>query len=325
MKPEQTAAVFESMGLSELASEAVTAADAAMRNSRAAVVQAVNAGRLLVAAKSKVEHGQWKQWLADNWQGDGRSYETAKQYMRLAKSNVDVLEADSIREALQMLAEAKNDTRVVFESNETDAKKVACYPFEPDASNKKGRHQEPNPAVNLTPADISVLERPVAKPAEKDSQSRPTTRKVTKGTKKKVDSGKPGDDAKSPPPVAPQTEDELFTTLENLGDSENSRKRLAKRARKLADKWDPPKTGKFPTVDEVREYAKERGWQGFDAEKFWNHYEMKGWKLKGGQVVSKWKNAAANAWDKGTGWCATVADARVYTSERTPMEFEVIQ
>ena len=309
MNIEQQAAIYDSWTLSQLAEEAINAADAAVRNSRAAVVQAVNAGRLLIAAKAQVQHGQWKQWLEDNWQGEGRGYETAVNYIRLAKSEIDISDATSIRQALRMLAEAKMERA----------------PFLDDTRRQHAAISEPTPAANLTPEDVPNPEPQVTSPADRAPPQRPTPTKVAKATKKKVDKGKPGRPTKPvhQPPVI--TEDQIFTTLEKLPGSDADKKRLAQRARQLANKWDPPRTGKFPTVEEVREYASERGWTGFDAEKFWNHYEMKGWKLKGGRLISKWKSAAANAWDKGKGWCAAAADSRVYTSHRAPMEFEEIQ
>lgn len=214
--------IYASMGLAQLAEEAVNAADAAVRNSRAAVVQAVNAGRLLIAAKSKVEHGQWKQWLEENWQGEGRGYETAKQYMRLAKSDVDVQEADSIREALQMLAEAKRVARYPFEADEDDGEKGTCEPFEP----------EPTPVANLTPADIPEPEPQVVTPAERDPQQRPTIKEVTEETRQRIDRGKP-----EPPRSAV---DEVFAALERLAAEQADQQNMANRLRALADKLDPP-------------------------------------------------------------------------------------
>lgn len=214
--------VYASMNLTQLAEEAVSAADAAVRNSRAAVVQAVNAGRLLIAAKAKVEHGQWKQWLEENWQGEGRGYETAKQYMRLAKANVDVQEADSIREALQMLAEAKKVARYPFDADEGDGKNDTRDAFEP----------EPTPAANLTPADIPEPEPQVTTPAERDPQPRPTIKEVTPETTQRIDTGTP-----EPPKNAV---DEVFAALERLADEQANQRDMANRLRALADKLDPP-------------------------------------------------------------------------------------
>lgn len=210
--------VYASMDLAQLAEEAVNAADAAVRNSRAAVVQAVNAGRLLIAAKAKVEHGQWKQWLVDNWQGEGRGYDMAKRFMRLAQTNVDVSEAKSIREALQMLVDAKKGTRAPFESAE--------------AKVEHAQHLEPTPAANLTPVDIPEPEPQVTAPAERDPQPRPTIREVTLETTQQIDRG-----TSEPPRNAV---DEVFAALERLADEQADQRDMANRLRALADKLDPP-------------------------------------------------------------------------------------
>lgn len=210
--------VYASMDLTQLAEEAVSAADAAVRNSRAAVVQAVNAGRLLIAAKAKVEHGQWKQWLEENWQGEGRGYETAVHYIRLANAEIDISDASSIREALRMLAEAKMERATFLD----DGKKGTRAPFEP----------EPTPAANLTPADIPEPEPQVTTPAERDPQPRPTIREVTPETTQRIDTGTP-----EPPKNAV---DEVFAALERLADEQADQQDMANRLRALADKLDPP-------------------------------------------------------------------------------------
>lgn len=208
--------VYASMGLTQLAQEAVNAAQASVRNSRAAVVQAVNAGRLLIAAKAKVEHGQWKQWLLDNWQGEGRGYETAVDYIRLAKAEVDVSNAASIREALRMLAEAK----------------MEHAPFLSESKTQSKVDSEPSPAANLTPADIPEPEPQVTTPAERESQTRPTIKKRSESTKQRIDTG-----TDEPPRKAV---DEVFEALERLAGEQADQRDMANRLRALADKLDPP-------------------------------------------------------------------------------------
>lgn len=211
--------VYASMDLTQLAEEAVNAADAAVRNSRAAVVQAVNAGRLLIAAKAKVEHGQWKQWLEDNWVSQNRAVRTAQRFMSLAATDVDVSKADSIREALHMLAEAKMERAPFLDDGKNDTRDV----FEP----------EPTPAANLTPADIPEPEPQVTTPAERDPQPRPTIREVTPETTQQIDRG-----TSEPPKNAV---DEVFAALERLAGEQADQRDMANRLRALADKLDPPK------------------------------------------------------------------------------------
>lgn len=212
----ENAEVYASMDLTQLAEEAVSAADAAVRNSRAAVVQAVNAGRLLIAAKAKVEHGQWKQWLEENWQGDGRSERTARNYMELARTDVDVTEADSIRHAMSIMAEAKRQRAADLDDTKT----------------QRAADLEPTPAANLTPADIPEPEPQVTTPAERDPQPRPTIREVTPETTQRIDTGTP-----EPPKNAV---DEVFAALERLADEQADQRDMANRLRALADKLDPP-------------------------------------------------------------------------------------
>ena len=56
-----------------------------------------------------------------------------------------------------------------------------------------------------------------------------------------------------------------------------------------------PRIFKKPTVQEVEEYCRERK-NGVDAERFWNFYESKGWKV-GNAPMKSWK-AAITTWEK---------------------------
>lgn len=75
-----------------------------------AVEHAIRAGRLLIEAKTHVEHGGWGAWLQEHFQGSAR---TAQGYMRIA-SRLPELESKTqrvaflpLREALALLAEPK--------------------------------------------------------------------------------------------------------------------------------------------------------------------------------------------------------------------------
>ena len=113
-KIEEIVNIYESMDLSVLATEAVTAANDSQRQLTSSVQNAVSAGRYLTAAKSKVAHGQWSKWLEDNWQDETRTLRTAQRYMTLASFDGDLSNVESLRDALNVVADAKNDTRVVF-------------------------------------------------------------------------------------------------------------------------------------------------------------------------------------------------------------------
>lgn len=55
-----------------------------------------------------------------------------------------------------------------------------------------------------------------------------------------------------------------------------------------------------PTIDEVAAHAQGLGWFGFDAEHFHAHHETRGWKLKGGVLMTSWR-AAMVTWRKNDG------------------------
>jgi hypothetical protein len=52
---------------------------------------------------------------------------------------------------------------------------------------------------------------------------------------------------------------------------------------------------KKPTIDEIKEYCRERG-NGVDPVKFFNHYEAKGWYI-GKNKMKNWK-AAVITWEQ---------------------------
>ena len=78
---------------------------------RSAVTEAVNAGLLLAQAKSRIPHGQWLPWLADNFALGER---TAQSYMQLARSAPDLSRANpqavadlTIQGALKAIAQPR--------------------------------------------------------------------------------------------------------------------------------------------------------------------------------------------------------------------------
>lgn len=48
-----------------------------------------------------------------------------------------------------------------------------------------------------------------------------------------------------------------------------------------------------PTVEQIKEYATERGYPDFDAEYFWDYWESRGWR-RGGDTIKDWKAAFRN-------------------------------
>ncbi len=62
-----------------------------------------------------------------------------------------------------------------------------------------------------------------------------------------------------------------------------------------ATKKAPKTAAKTPTVEDVREYCKERK-NGIDAELFWHHYNSRGWQVNGRKIKS-WKSCVIT-WEK---------------------------
>lgn len=48
-----------------------------------------------------------------------------------------------------------------------------------------------------------------------------------------------------------------------------------------------------PTIEQIKEYATERGYPNFDAEYFWDYWESRGWR-RGGDTIKDWKAAFRN-------------------------------
>ena len=57
------------------------------RNAEQIARDAVEAGKALIEAKSLLPHGEWEAWLADHVAISSR---TARNYMRLARSGLDI-------------------------------------------------------------------------------------------------------------------------------------------------------------------------------------------------------------------------------------------
>lgn len=74
----------------------------AQEKARQAVAHALECGRLLSEAKSRVGHGGWTQWLGDNFNGSGR---TARDYMKLHDQKGSLpSDVSSVRQALKTIS-----------------------------------------------------------------------------------------------------------------------------------------------------------------------------------------------------------------------------
>lgn len=94
------------MSESVLAEMANQSAKNAEDSCRSAVQHAINAGRYLTEVKSRLSHGEWLPWLAENFQFSRR---TAHKFMELANGNsCSHLEStSSVAEALRIVKEGK--------------------------------------------------------------------------------------------------------------------------------------------------------------------------------------------------------------------------
>lgn len=89
--------------LATLAVEVRTECGLADEAWNAAVQHAINAGNLLIEAKSLVRHGEWGPWLQDV----GLPERTARNYMRLARNSGYVADLPTVSQAIAALTSPK--------------------------------------------------------------------------------------------------------------------------------------------------------------------------------------------------------------------------
>lgn len=79
--------------------EAVRLAGESVKSGNAAVVAAIECGKIMTKAKDLVGHGNWEKWLLDNCPDIAEI--TARRWMRLAKGShvIDLKDCQSIRQA----------------------------------------------------------------------------------------------------------------------------------------------------------------------------------------------------------------------------------
>ena len=78
---------------------------AVARSQHSFVEHAYEAGLILVERKEALDHGDWEDWLEENWTRTGK---TASEYMRLARhfKREEIRELPSIRQAIERIAES---------------------------------------------------------------------------------------------------------------------------------------------------------------------------------------------------------------------------
>jgi hypothetical protein len=274
--------------LATLAEMANDAAEQAENNAKATVQRAMDAGRFLNAAKEQCEYGTWLSWLGANW---NYKHATASAYMQIANFQHagNLKDAKSIREALRMIGEEKEDQPDVVESA-----------IVPRAERKTGR-------VEVQEVGQTVVQAEEVKP-EKDDDPNPapkTNTKHTPATAKAKEADRQAPMTITPviieePPAVPDEPTladwsvvELLTFLKSSADDPKKR---ARELRKAADELDPPTKFIRPTVEDVAEYCQQRK-NNIDAEMFVAHYAANGWKLANGNKLNDWKSAVIT-WEK---------------------------
>lgn len=274
--------------LATLAEMANDAAEQAENNAKATVQRAMDAGRFLNAAKEQCEHGTWMAWLGVNW---NYKHVTATAYMRIANiQHAEYLkDAKSIREALRMIGEEKEDQLQVVESA-----------IVPRAERKTGR-------VEVQEVGQTVVQAEEVKP-EKDDDQNPAPKTNTKhspATAKAKEADRPAPMTITPviidePPTVPDEPSladwPVSEIIGFLKASADEPKKRARELRKAADELDPPTKFVKPTVEDVAEYCRERK-NNIDAETFVAHYAANGWKLANGNKLNDWKSAVIT-WEK---------------------------
>ena len=88
----------------------------AQSSAESAVDYAMQCGEALIAKKETLKHGEWKAWVADNFEA---SYETAHKYMQVSKMQHAALleegkKPESIRQALRQLSQPDKKDVVQF-------------------------------------------------------------------------------------------------------------------------------------------------------------------------------------------------------------------
>ena len=159
----------DALALTDLASKINTAHRLATEAARSALEYALEAGRLLVEAKSQVEHGEWLPWLKANFEGGERN---ARNYMRLAR-HMPELEANrqrsadlSIDAALKLLAAPEEEAATPDDDPATNGldllRRMAAAREELEASKKEiieDRMREQQAFDNLRLDTVSERER----------------------------------------------------------------------------------------------------------------------------------------------------------------------
>lgn len=291
--------VYESWSLQELADEANLAAATAERQQKASVQNAVQSGRMLLAAKKNVLHGEWAAWLGENWTLSG---DRARVFMRLAQRPIEELDLfETVAEADAAARKPKQLSTIVLDPITDDQIETETPLAQP--SNKK-----------ITPETTKKVDAEHREDTANRAQSKAAYVHV--------------------PDQAPQqtetTTAELVTTedaearvlfaLREIGQviqGVKDRKKLAAKIRKLADEIDPPRKTTGPvSLEDWTEYGQE--FAGSKAMKAteetlaesYDHYTSNGWKQNNGRPIKDWQATCRNAIRRHAKWSEGKVESR---------------
>lgn len=300
--------------LNDLAQEANDNHEQVISNAKKAISAAMAAGAALLRAKEQVAHGEWGAWQKQNL---NYSQPTAFRYMTIASnysSMNNLKDAKDINDALRMISERKaeeNPEHVPRSERKTGRVTVETALVMSTDEDPHAHHEADENAVPAEPT-TNTLHRPETRRARESDRPAPAV-----VTPEIVDEPSPDwsvlirkDDhvavvAACREILATHWMLLLLPVLENVpvGD-----KKAAKVIRNAADRVDPPAIG-APSIEAVEAWATENRLPDFDANKFFNHYELAGWKYgKAKTPIKDWKRAAANAYAGGNGWAVDGAN-----------------
>jgi hypothetical protein len=289
-----------------------------------AVEHAWHAGRALLAAKKMIAHGQWGQWLSDNF--EGRSHDTARIWMRLAANYESVRNLEDVKHGINLLDEApeRQAKKAHREAKklETPPKSLAPATPAPPVSSGVIRHQDaPNPQTQ--PQKPAWLADPdeIDRPEETDLRPLPRTNTHHTSANRRSPDARETDRAGLVSPDDPRglqdgqlyvwseaanrlflaTPEELWAAAMALRPDEIRGQAVVEPAKDTSPVVEPTKQSvsskRFapPTADEVSAYSDEIN-AGVDGQQFVDFYESKGWMI-GKNKMKDWR-AAVRTWKR---------------------------
>ncbi len=294
MKTNELMTVEDCAGLAddELKEMANTFGEKCQQAAKKTVEDALTAGVALLAMRGRVADGEWLKWLGANW---NYTRQTAQTYVTLAVhvKRFTCRTPDSIREAMRLIADQKNEEAEVQETPRSE-RKTGCVEVEKPGqtvfqSEESERDDDPNPAPKTNTKHSAATVK--AKEADRKPPAAITPEII--------------EEPKSDPVrqwIESHSLSDLIGAVVEKLDGDKAKRKAAKELRKMADTLDPPAFG-APSVEAVQEWAASRDLKDFDSEKFFAHYALADWKYgKAKTPIKDWKLAAINAYGRGSGW-----------------------